>query len=87
MHLDAVERMKDQALVGGVLERRRRFVERRKALGGLPSSREVVLGMGERVQLRRAACEGKRNSKQQSEKNALAHARIIHALPTGPRRR
>ena len=59
----AVERVNDQALVGGMLERRRRSI-RWNPLG---CGREVELGMRNRVELRRAARPGKRKREKKTQ--------------------
>ena len=68
----AVQRMDDEALIGGVLERGRglRFLRGRGKIG---------LSMSQRVQLRGAAGKGQREREEQSQEEGLAHAWIIHA--------
>ena len=70
----AVKRMDDQALVGGMLERGRRFVS-------LACCREIGLRVRKRMQLRGAAGKGKRENKEQPGEHPLGHAGIIHAPP------
>jgi hypothetical protein len=70
-----VERVHDETLVGGMLERGRGLLP-------LARSREVGLCVRKRVQLRGAAGKGKRERKEQPVENPPGHALIIHARQT-----